>query len=136
MSNTTVYAAEILNTIAERRNLEQFTGTSIFIHGEVGDELVGWLGGPLPSSGYPCEHMGMDDVGDTACWSSTEINRLREENAKLRELAENLLMGFVYLETEEEQQKCIDRALDLRRELDVLPMEEFDAHELGIEVDE
>lgn len=55
-----------------------------------------------------------------------ENEQLKAENAKLRELAENLLMGFVYLETEQEQQKCIDRALDLRRELDVLPMEHFE----------
>jgi hypothetical protein len=65
-----------------------------------------------------------------------ELRRIAEsDNAKLRELAENLLMGFIYLETPKEQQRCIDRALDLRRELDVLPMEYFDAHEPGIEVD-
>lgn len=70
---------------------------------------------------------------DIRCYKMKE-SRYVLENVKLRELAENLLMGFVYLETEREQQKCIVRALDLRRELDVLPMEKFDARELGIEV--
>ena len=65
-----------------------------------------------------------------------ELDRLKAENAELRELAENLLMGFVYLETPQEQQSCIDHALHLRRELDVLPMEEFDARKLGVEVPE
>lgn len=51
---------------------------------------------------------------------------IARENAKLRELAENLLMGCIYLETPKGQQECIDRALDLRRELDVLPMEYFE----------
>jgi len=92
MSSTTVYAAEVLDTIAERRNLEQFTGTPIFVHGGVDDELVGWLGCPLPTSGYPCEHMGMGDEGSTACWSATEINRLREENSKLRALLSDALI--------------------------------------------
>jgi len=86
MSVTTVYAAEIIDTMAERWNLDQFTRTPIYIHGEVDDELVGWLEGQLPTNGYPCEHMGMGDEGNTACWSATEINRLRDENAKLRKL--------------------------------------------------
>lgn len=86
MSVTTVYAAEVLNVIAERRDLELFTGTPIFIHNGVDEELVGWLGCPLPTNGYPCEHMGMGDEGSTACWSATEINRLREENNILRKL--------------------------------------------------
>ena len=60
---------------------------------------------------------------------------LKEKNAKLRELAENLLMGFIYLETPQRQQDCIDCALHLRHELGVLPMEKLNAYELGIEVD-
>lgn len=92
MSHKTVYAAEVLNKIAERECLEQFTGTPIYIHSGVGEELVGWLGCPLPTNGYPCEHMGMGDEGSTACWSSTEINRLREENDKLRELISDMLL--------------------------------------------
>lgn len=63
------------------------------------------------------------------------IDLLKEKNAKLRELAENLLMGFIYLETPQWQQDCIDRALHLRHELGVLPMEKLNAYELGIEVD-
>ena len=60
---------------------------------------------------------------------------IKSENAKLRELAENLLMAFVVLETPKEQQKCIDHAMELRRELNVLPMETFDARKFGIEAD-
>ena len=44
------------------------------------------MGQVMEESGYPCEHMGMGDEGYTSCWSSSEILRLREENAKLREL--------------------------------------------------
>ena len=91
MSVTTVYAAEIIDTMAERWNLDQFTRTPIYIHGEVDDELVGWLEGQLPTNGYPCEHMGMGDEGNTACWSATEINRLRDENAKLLEENKRLM---------------------------------------------
>lgn len=94
MYNKTVYAAEVLSTIAERENLEQFTGTPIYIHGEAGEELVGWLGCPLPTNGYPCEHMGMGDEGSTACWSATEINRLREENDILRKLVSDMLNAW------------------------------------------
>jgi hypothetical protein len=45
----------------------------------------------MDESGYPCEHMGMSDEGYTSCWSSSEIVRLREENAKLRELATEVI---------------------------------------------
>ena len=51
-----------------------------------GGEVVGWLGQVMDESGYPCEYMGMGGEGYTSCWSSSEISRLREENAKLREL--------------------------------------------------
>lgn len=52
-----------------------------------------------------------------------ERDQLKAENAKLRELAENLIMAFMVLETPEEQRECIDRAIELRHELNVLPME-------------
>lgn len=52
-----------------------------------------------------------------------EAERLCDENAKLRELAENLIMAFMVLETPKEQRECIDRAIELRHELNVLPME-------------
>ena len=96
MSVTTVYAAEIIDTMAERWNLDQFTRTPIYIHGEVDDELVGWLEGQLPTNGYPCEHMGMGDEGNTACWSATEINRLRDENDKLRKLVQDMYACISY----------------------------------------
>ena len=59
-------------------------------------EVVGWLGQVMEESGYPCEHMGMGDEGYTSCWSSSEISRLKEENARLRELAETLWMAGDY----------------------------------------
>lgn len=67
--------------------------------------------------------------------ASVDYRQLQADNAKLRELAENLLMAFVYFETPEKQKECIVRAIDLRRELDVLPMDTFYARELGIEVE-
>ena len=63
-----------------------------------------------------------------------DLEDIKAENAKLRELAENLLMAFMILETPREQQKCIDRAIELRHELNVLPMETFDVSELGVKV--
>ena len=51
-------------------------------------DLVGWTGGELPESGHVCEHAVLDGEGFPSCHSSSEIVKLRAENAKLRELAE------------------------------------------------
>ena len=55
-------------------------------HGDV----IGWAGGEVPESGHPCEHNVMDDEGFTLCASSSEIMRLRQENARLRDLLQDV----------------------------------------------
>ena len=52
--------------------------------------LVGWTGGELPGSGHVCEHAALDGEGFPACYSSSEIVKLRDENAKLRELVKDM----------------------------------------------
>lgn len=52
--------------------------------------IVGWTGGEVPESGHPCEFNELNDEGFTVCASSMTVNRLRSENAKLRELVRDL----------------------------------------------
>ena len=66
---------------AREHNCDALEGLCVY---DSSDEVVGWIGQAMDGAGHPCEHMGMGDEGYTSCWSSSEISRLRAENAKLR----------------------------------------------------
>ena len=78
---------------AREHNCDALEGLCVY---DSSDEVVGWIGQVMDDTGHPCEHMGMGDDGYTSCWSSSEISRLRDENAKLRELAERLRIYVEY----------------------------------------
>jgi hypothetical protein len=66
----------------------EYANTPVFnAHGNI----VGWTGGEVPESGHPCEFNVLNDEGFTSCASSTTVNKLRDENTKLRELVRQVV---------------------------------------------
>lgn len=60
----------------------EYANTPVFnAHGEI----IGWTGGEVPEYEHPCEFNALNDDGFTSCASSATVNRLRDENTKLRE---------------------------------------------------
>ena len=54
---------------------------------------IGYAGGEVPEHGHPCEFKVIGDEGFTSCASSSEILRLRDENAKLHDALKALMVG-------------------------------------------
>lgn len=71
----------------EYENYGEYANLPVYnAHGNI----VGWTGGELPESGYVCEHAVLDEEGFLACHSSSEVVKLRDDNAKLRELVADM----------------------------------------------
>jgi hypothetical protein len=69
----------------------EYANTPVFnAHGNI----VGWTGGEVPESGHPCEFNVLNDEGFTSCASSTTVNKLRDENTKLRELVRDMTLNM------------------------------------------
>jgi len=93
-------------------------------------EVVGWLGQVMDESGYPCEYMGMGGEGYTSCWSSSEISRLRAENAKLKALVRDMYTCINHVTGTDVHWDCTTCPLDGTRECDF----EGQMITLGVEV--
>jgi len=62
----------------------EYTNLPVFdAHGNI----IGYAGGEVTEHGHPCEFKVIGDEGFTSCVSSSEILRLRDENAELRKVA-------------------------------------------------
>lgn len=105
-------ATIIAMTLAKEREEERdfLEGESVF---DGGGELLGWLGQVMDDEGYPCEFMGMGDLGYTSCHSATEVMRLRAENAKLRELVRDMYGNYRTGWNEEIEDELYDRMREL-----------------------
>lgn len=65
----------------------EYANTPVFnAHGDI----IGWTGGEVPESGHSCEFNALNDEGFTSCASSTTVNKLRDENIKLRDIAHDM----------------------------------------------
>ena len=61
---------------------EQWVNTPVYTRDY--EDCVGWLGCELPEDGHSCEFAELAGDGAVTCTSSSEVNRLRDENEKLR----------------------------------------------------
>lgn len=76
-----LFAVQLKDAPAER--YEQWVNTPVYTRDY--DDCVGWLGCELPEDGHSCEFAELAGDGAVTCVSSSKVNRLREENAKLQE---------------------------------------------------
>ena len=79
-----IFAVQLKDEPAER--YEQWVNTPVYTHDY--EDCVGWLGCELPEGGHSCEFAELAGDGAVTCASSSKVNRLRSENAKLRERVE------------------------------------------------
>ena len=82
-------------------------------------DIIGWTGGEVPESGHSCEFNVLNDEGFTTCASSTTVNTLQAENAKLRGLA-SLMWRELHAEQGSAQRRMeiSDRMRELGVEVD------------------
>ena len=76
-----IFAVQLKDEPAER--YEQWVNTPVYTHDY--EDCVGWLGCELPEDGHSCEFAELAGDGAVTCASSSKVNQLRSENAKLRE---------------------------------------------------
>lgn len=108
----------------------EHTNTPVFnAHGET----IGWTGGEVPEYGHPCEFNALGDEGFASCASSVTVNRLRDENAKLLELArwQDVLTNAVHVYWANPDSNLDDASAMLRATSKVLALK----RELGIEAE-
>ena len=75
-----IFAVQLKDEPAER--YEQWVNTPVYTHDY--EDCIGWLGCELPKDGHSCEFAELAGDGAVTCASSSKVNRLRSENAKLR----------------------------------------------------
>lgn len=92
-----LFAVQLKDAPAER--YEQWVNVPVYTRDY--EDCVGWLGCELPEDGHSCEFAELAGDGAVTCASSSKVNRLRDENAKLRESVRNLLTCVKHEECEE-----------------------------------
>lgn len=104
-----LFAVQLKDGPAER--YEQWVNTPVYTHDY--EDCVGWLGCELPEGGHSCEFAELAGDGAVTCASSSKVNRLRNENAKLREQGSRLFDKTLELGTENEKLRELVR--DMRK---------------------